>query len=90
MDGEQDGAKDPQTSLSPVVSEVTARLSLSAHGTRTEWREIHGRISLEYSILWRIIILNVKERRCQSIAPIYIYIYIYNDTFHMATCFDSQ
>jgi hypothetical protein len=32
--------------------------------------------SLEYSVLLRIIILNIKDRICQSIATIYIYIYI--------------
>jgi hypothetical protein len=48
MDGEEDGAKDPQTSLTPVVSEVTARLLLSAHGTRTDWKEI--RVEDEYWI----------------------------------------
>jgi hypothetical protein len=29
-------------------------------------------VSHEYSILLRIIILNIKERKCQSIATIYI------------------
>jgi hypothetical protein len=33
-------------------------------------------------------LLNMKERKCQSAATIYIY--IYNDNFHMATCFNSQ
>jgi hypothetical protein len=46
--------------------------------------------SLVYSMFLCIIILNTKERKCQSIANIYIYIYIYNDKFHMAACFDLQ
>jgi hypothetical protein len=34
-----------------------------------------GVFSLVYSIFLRIIVLNLKERECQSIANIYIYIY---------------
>jgi hypothetical protein len=39
--------------------------------------------SPEYSTLLRTVILNIKERTCQSIATIC-------NKFHMATCFDSQ
>jgi hypothetical protein len=48
------------------------------------------KFSLEDSNMLRTIILNAEDRKCQSIATVYIYIYIYihNDQFHMATCFD--
>jgi energy-converting hydrogenase Eha subunit B len=40
------------------------------------------RLSLEYSILLRIIILNMKKRKCQSIATIYIMINVIYMNIH--------
>jgi hypothetical protein len=47
------------------------------------------RFNLEYSILLRIIVLNIKERKCQSIATIYVYIMINFIWLHVSTGYES-
>jgi hypothetical protein len=60
---------DPET-----VADIKKTSSeCQGHVVRMDQERTYKKIfSLEYSILLRIIILNIKERKCQSVATIYI------------------